>query len=84
MNQNSNSVFEFCLLFDYHKKIQEKIKILMKIEDSRKTKGREKQKSMKALKQNFNLGELSVLRVLSRYPKSKYVNLRLLEEQQRV
>lgn len=38
MNQNSNSVFELCLLFDYHKKIQEKIKILLKIEDSRKTK----------------------------------------------
>lgn len=50
MNQNSNSVFEFCLLFDYHKKVQEKIQILMKIEDSRKAKGREKQKSMKTFK----------------------------------
>lgn len=38
MNQNGNSVFEFCLLFDYHMKIQEKIKMLWKLKIQEKQK----------------------------------------------
>lgn len=38
MNQNGSSVFEFCLLFDYHVKIQEKIKMLWKLKIQEKQK----------------------------------------------
>lgn len=54
-NQQSNSVFEFyCLLFDYHVKIQGKIKMLWKLKIQRQ--------ELKHRKQNFNLGELNILR----------------------